>query len=274
MSAALFDLALRVAARDHGGPVPRLLHNPAPARDVKVAVAARRTGPVVHVQAVGPDGRTESGSGAQGLAAIARAAGCAGGDLDTGATALVDTTATLRALAGLAPPTRTRRGAPASTWRRDRRWPDGGWSGPRIPARQPSPTCWPRPGNASSSASPLVPITRMPGGKRYPFRPCWAGCTSGTEPSPAGRCCRGWTRSARTTTGYLRASRTRSTISARGTGPSRCTSRRRDWQPAAMPPTSTTRRCWPTRYGGHVPCTPDSSATARPSSVRARKATG
>ena len=65
MSAALFDLALRVAARDHGGPVPRLLHNPAPARDVKVAVAARRTGPVVHVQAVGPDGRTESGSGAQ-----------------------------------------------------------------------------------------------------------------------------------------------------------------------------------------------------------------
>ena len=97
MSAALFDLALRVAARDHGGPVPRLLHNPAPARDVKVAVAARRTGPVVHVQAVGPDG-----SGAQGLAAIARAAGCAGGDLETGATALVDTTATLRALAGLA----------------------------------------------------------------------------------------------------------------------------------------------------------------------------
>ena len=52
MSAALFDLALRVAARDHGGPVPRLLHNPAPAREVKVAVAARRTGPVVHVQAV------------------------------------------------------------------------------------------------------------------------------------------------------------------------------------------------------------------------------
>ena len=102
MSAALFDLALRVAARDHGGPVPRLLHNPAPARDVKVAVAARRTGPVVHVQAVGPDGRTESGTGPDGLAAIARAAGCAGGDLGTGSTALVDTPATLRALAGLA----------------------------------------------------------------------------------------------------------------------------------------------------------------------------
>ena len=102
MSAALFDLALRVAARDHGGPVPRLLHSPAPAREVTVAVAARRTGPVVHVQVVGPDGRTETGSGAHGLAAIARAAGCAGGDLGTGATALVDTTATLRALAGLA----------------------------------------------------------------------------------------------------------------------------------------------------------------------------
>lgn len=102
MSAALFDLALRVAARDHGGPVPRLLHNPAPAREVTVAVAAMRTGSVVHVQAVGADGRTETGSGAHGLAAIARAAGCAGGDLGTGATALVATTATLRALAGLA----------------------------------------------------------------------------------------------------------------------------------------------------------------------------
>lgn len=102
MSAALFDLALRVAAHDHGGPVPRLLHNPAPARDVKVAVAAQRTGPVVHVQAVGPDGRTRSGTGADGLAAIARAAGCAGGDLGTGPTALIDSPATLRALAGLA----------------------------------------------------------------------------------------------------------------------------------------------------------------------------
>ena len=100
MSAALFDLALRVAARDAGGPVPRLLHNPAPSRDVKVAVAARRTGPVVHVQAVGPDGRTYSGTGAEGLAALARAAGCVSGDLGTGATALVDTPATLRALAG------------------------------------------------------------------------------------------------------------------------------------------------------------------------------
>jgi len=102
MSAALFDLALRVAARDAGGPVPRLLHNPAPSRDVKVAVAARRTGPVVHVQAVGSDGRTHTGTGADGLAALARAAGCVAGDLGTGATALVDTPATLRALAGLA----------------------------------------------------------------------------------------------------------------------------------------------------------------------------
>lgn len=102
MSAELFDLALRVAAREAGGPVPRLLHNPAPVRDVTVAVAARRTGPVVHVQAVGPDGCTRTGTGADGLAALARAAGCGGGDLGTGATALVDTPATMRALAGLA----------------------------------------------------------------------------------------------------------------------------------------------------------------------------
>lgn len=102
MSAALFDLALRVSARDHGGPVPRLLHNPAPGRDVVVAVGARRTGPVVHVQAVGPDGRVHKGSGAAGLAALARAAGCVGGDLGAGATALVDSAATMRALAGLA----------------------------------------------------------------------------------------------------------------------------------------------------------------------------
>jgi hypothetical protein len=102
VSAALFDLALRVAAREAGGPVPRLLHNPAPARDVTVAIGARRTGPVVHVQAVGPDGRTYTGTGADGLAALARAAGCAGGDLGAGASALVDTPATLRSLAGLA----------------------------------------------------------------------------------------------------------------------------------------------------------------------------
>jgi hypothetical protein len=102
VSAALFDLALRVAARDHGGPVPRLLHNPAPARLVMVAVAARRAGKSVRVEAVGPDGRSQSGSGAAGLAAIARAAGCGGGDLGSGPTALVDTAATLRALAGLA----------------------------------------------------------------------------------------------------------------------------------------------------------------------------
>ena len=102
MSAALFDLALRVAARDAGTAVPRLLGNPAPMREVAVAVAARRTGPVVHVQAVGPDGRTHSGTGADGLLALARAAGSVGGDLGGGATALVDTPATLRALVGLA----------------------------------------------------------------------------------------------------------------------------------------------------------------------------
>jgi hypothetical protein len=102
VSAALFDLALRVAARDHCGPLPRLLHNPAPARDTKVAVAARRVGAAVHVQAVGPDECVEKGSGAAGLAAIARAAGCAGGNLGGCATAVIDTPATLRALAGLA----------------------------------------------------------------------------------------------------------------------------------------------------------------------------
>ncbi|MCH9731939.1 MAG: hypothetical protein K0U84_20070 [Actinomycetia bacterium] len=102
MSAALFDLALRVAARDQGKPVARLRHNPAPARAVTVAVVARRTGPVVHVQAMGPDGLTHTGSGAAGLAALARAAGCAGGDLGSGASAVVDTSATLRALARLA----------------------------------------------------------------------------------------------------------------------------------------------------------------------------
>jgi hypothetical protein len=72
MSAALFDLALRVAARDHGGPVPRLVHNPAPTRDVLVAVTARRTGPVVHVKAVGANGRSHVGSGPDGLAALAK----------------------------------------------------------------------------------------------------------------------------------------------------------------------------------------------------------
>lgn len=102
MSAALFDLALRVAARDRGQPVARLVHNPAPKRAVSVAVVARRTGPVVHVQASGLDGGTHTGSGAAGLAALARAAGCAGGDLSDGATAVVDTSATLRALSVLA----------------------------------------------------------------------------------------------------------------------------------------------------------------------------
>ncbi|WP_292981041.1 hypothetical protein [Mycobacterium sp.] len=102
MSAALFDLALRVAARDAGRPVPRLLHNPAPARETAVAVVARRTGQVVRVQAAGPDGRTHSGTGPDGLVAIMRAAASGGGDLAGGPTALIDSRATLRALAGLA----------------------------------------------------------------------------------------------------------------------------------------------------------------------------
>jgi hypothetical protein len=102
VSAALFDLALRVRARDAGCPVPRLLHNPAPAREAVVAVAVRRQGATVGVSAVGPDGHTHSGSGAAGLAALARAAGCAGGDLTAAPTAVIDTPATLRALAALA----------------------------------------------------------------------------------------------------------------------------------------------------------------------------
>lgn len=84
MSAALFDLALRVSARDVGAAVPRLLHNPAPKREVTVAVSARRAGGAIRVQAIGPNGRAETGSGAAGLAAIARAAGCANGDLGGG----------------------------------------------------------------------------------------------------------------------------------------------------------------------------------------------
>lgn len=54
MSAALFDLALRVCARDVGAAVPRLLHNPAPKREVTVAVSARRAGGAIRVQAIGP----------------------------------------------------------------------------------------------------------------------------------------------------------------------------------------------------------------------------
>lgn len=102
MSAALFDLALRVRAHDLRRPVPRLLHNPAPARETTVAVIARRQGARVMVSAVGQDGRTHSGSGAAGLAALARAAGCDGGDLNAAPTAVIDTPATLRVLAALA----------------------------------------------------------------------------------------------------------------------------------------------------------------------------
>ncbi|MFV8141878.1 hypothetical protein ACNQR7_30310 [Mycolicibacterium senegalense] len=102
MSAALFDLALRVAARERCGPVPRLLHNPAPVRENVVAVGVRRVGTVVHVRAAGPDGHIETGSGPAGLAALVRAAGSSGCDLETGPTALIATSAALRSLAGLA----------------------------------------------------------------------------------------------------------------------------------------------------------------------------
>ena len=102
MSAALFDLALRGSARDMGAAVPRLLHNPAPNREVTVAVSARRAGGAIRVQAIGPNGRAETGSGAAGLAAIARAAGCANGDLGGGPSAVVEGGASLRALAILA----------------------------------------------------------------------------------------------------------------------------------------------------------------------------
>lgn len=102
MSAALFDLALRVAARDRGTPVPRLLHSPGSVRDVLVAVSARRVGTRVRVTAVGPDGRLHRGTGPDGLAVLAKVAGCVGGDLGGGATALVDTPATLAVLGGLA----------------------------------------------------------------------------------------------------------------------------------------------------------------------------
>jgi hypothetical protein len=95
------------------------------------------------------------------------------------------------------------------------------------------------------------------------------GLHIGTEPSPAGRCCRGWTR--REDDDWLLEGLT-AQRSAHVDRPESLHTRRRDWQPAAMPPTSTTRRHDP--LWRHVPCTQDSSATARLSSVRARKATG
>jgi hypothetical protein len=101
MSAVLFDLALRVRARELGVPVPRLLHNAVPARTARVAVLARR-GRGCRVWALGPDGGVQTGSGAQGLAALARAAGCADGDLRDGASALIEGPATLGVLQTLA----------------------------------------------------------------------------------------------------------------------------------------------------------------------------
>ncbi|SII85574.1 hypothetical protein [Mycobacteroides abscessus] len=102
MSAALFDLALRTRAAQRGGAVPRLLHNPCPVRAVQVAVCARRVGRVVRVEAVGPSGRRETGSGPAGLSALARAAGVADGNLGDGPTAIIDGHATLCALDALA----------------------------------------------------------------------------------------------------------------------------------------------------------------------------
>ncbi len=80
----------------------RLRHNPSPARDTRVAVATERVGAGVRVQAVGPDQRLHVGVGADGLAALARAAGCANGDLGSGATAVVNGGATVAALASVA----------------------------------------------------------------------------------------------------------------------------------------------------------------------------
>jgi hypothetical protein len=102
MSAGLFDLALRVRARELGVPVPRLLHTTVPTRTARVAVWARVRGRGCTVWALGTDGAVETGSGADALAALARAAGCAGGDLGEGATALIDRPATLRVLEKLA----------------------------------------------------------------------------------------------------------------------------------------------------------------------------
>jgi hypothetical protein len=64
--------------------------------------------------------------------------------------------------------------------------------------------CWRYRGSGSCSVSHPVPITRMHGGGRCRYR-LGPVCTSGTVPSPAARCCRGWTRPARTTTGCWRA---------------------------------------------------------------------
>lgn len=102
MSVVLFDLAVRVRARELGVPVPRLLHNPAPPRAVRVAVMARLRGRGCRVWALGPDGGVETGSGAEGLAALARAAEVAGGDLRGGPSALIEGPATLRVLGTLA----------------------------------------------------------------------------------------------------------------------------------------------------------------------------
>ncbi|OBK37195.1 hypothetical protein A5658_04360 [Mycobacterium sp. 1245111.1] len=102
MSAALFDLALRVRAREVGVPVPRLLHTSVPTRSARVAVWARQRGKGCRVWAVGADGAVHSGSGSDGLAALARAAGCVSGDLGEGATALIDRPGTLRVLDALA----------------------------------------------------------------------------------------------------------------------------------------------------------------------------
>ncbi|KRQ44550.1 hypothetical protein BKG71_23510 [Mycobacteroides chelonae] len=102
MSAGLFDVALRIVAYQRGIAVPRLTHNPAPVRTVLVAVSARRVGRAVRVEAVGPSGRRETGSGSSGLSALARAAGCADGNLGDGATAIIDSQATLRALEAVA----------------------------------------------------------------------------------------------------------------------------------------------------------------------------
>lgn len=110
MSAELFDLALRVAARDGAGIAARLVYSPVTPRPNRVAIEAKPAGRGrVAVLACGPDRKVHSGIDAAGLAAIAAATGAVNGDIGAGATAVV-APATLGVLAPLA----TRYAAPAS----------------------------------------------------------------------------------------------------------------------------------------------------------------
>lgn len=102
MSAALFDLALRVTARRENRPVARMVYSPVATRPCRVAIAARRAGRQVSVEIATATGRVYKGSGQAALTAIRNAANEANGGLWTGATALVDSAETLHALGALA----------------------------------------------------------------------------------------------------------------------------------------------------------------------------